>query len=180
MAERGIIPKFMGTRNSHGTPTYGILLSASGILVLCWLSFSEVIEMLNILYCIAQLIEFAAFVYLRIKMPDLDRPFKIPLGTVGVTAMLIVPAVFAVIIIAISSKLAFLTAIVTVLVSLALYALLEVMKERQWMEFKNEFEGAYEGEGEAKGGAGDEEDKGGTVGTRGERVSEKTKLLGGV
>ena len=42
MAEKGILPKVLGTRNSYNAPTYGILMSACGVVALAWLSFSEV------------------------------------------------------------------------------------------------------------------------------------------
>eukprot|EP00958_Prasinococcus_capsulatus_P020846 scaffold2761_cov391-Prasinococcus_capsulatus_cf.AAC.11 len=71
-----------GDDDRFGTPTYGILLSALGVVVLGPLSFGSVVEMLNFLYCIAALLEFSAFVWLRHKRPDLQRPFKVPLGTV--------------------------------------------------------------------------------------------------
>ena len=77
MAERGILPKVLGSRNRYDTPTYGILMSASGVVCLCWLSFSEIIEMLNLLFCFGQLIEFAAFIQLRIRYPHMPRPYMI-------------------------------------------------------------------------------------------------------
>jgi amino acid transporter len=191
MADRGIIPKFMGTRNAHGTPTYGILLSASGVLVLCWLSFAEVIEMLNILYCIAQLQEFSAFIYLRYKYPDLPRPFRIPLGTVGVSVMLAVPALFAGVIIAISSRQAFVTAIIVVVLGVCMRFFMEYMKEHKWVEFDNEYAEAYdlsevagEGYGACERGriSSDEEQSGGKTddASRGSkcRSGETVSLLG--
>mmetsp|Transcript_6236 Transcript_6236/g.9401 ORF Transcript_6236/g.9401 Transcript_6236/m.9401 type:complete len:536 (+) Transcript_6236:60-1667(+) len=147
MADRGIIPKVVGTRNVYGTPTYGILISASGVLVLCWLSFSEVIEMLNILYCFSQLIEFAAFVKLRISHPDMSRPYKIPLGTAGVTLLLLCPSIFAIIIIAISSKWAFITAVVTIILGIIVHAILRYMRVNGICEFENQYEDCYDNEG---------------------------------
>jgi amino acid transporter len=49
MADRGILPKFLSTRNKFGAPTYGIALSASGVLCLAWLSFEEVSSALLVL-----------------------------------------------------------------------------------------------------------------------------------
>lgn len=65
MAERGILPSVFATRNSYGAPTYGVLLSCMGVLGLGWFSFSQVVEMLNLLYCVGQLIEFTAYLWLR-------------------------------------------------------------------------------------------------------------------
>lgn len=35
--------------------------------------FLSIVELLNIIYCLAQLVEFTAFIYLRIKLPHLPR-----------------------------------------------------------------------------------------------------------
>lgn len=140
MADRGIIPKIMGTRNEFGTPTYGILLSASGVLVLAWLSFSEVIEMLNILYCFAQLIEFAAFIYLRAIHPNMPRPYRVPLEIPGLIMMLTLPTIFILIIISISSFVSVFTAIVLGLFGFIVYDLLEQAKNKGWFHFENQYE----------------------------------------
>ena len=140
MADRGIIPKIMGYRNKYGTPTYGILLSASGVLVLCWLSFSQVIEMLNILYCFAQIIEFISFIYLRIKYPNLKRPFKIPLDTFGVCLMLTLPMIFIFIIIFISSFISVFTAFMLFLLGFVAFDILEYLKQREILIFENQYE----------------------------------------
>ena len=137
MADRGILPKVLGHRSQYGTPTYGIFMSASGVLCLCWMSFSEVIDMLNVLYCIAQLIEFAAFVQLRIKHPDMPRPFKIPLGTVGVSVMLLVPALFCMVIISFSSVTTLVTITGITLFGFVLQYFLNIANERQWFLFQD-------------------------------------------
>jgi hypothetical protein len=74
---RSNLSKVLAERNKHGTPTYGILLNCVGALCLgsppyrwrtractsChhagYLSFRQVLELLNLLYCISQFIEFA-------------------------------------------------------------------------------------------------------------------------
>ncbi len=48
----------------------------------------QIVELLNIVYCLAELLEFAAFIYLRAKAPHLRRPFKVPLPTWGCVLML--------------------------------------------------------------------------------------------
>ena len=137
MADRGILPKAMGYRSKYGTPTVGILLSTTGVLCLSWMSFSEVIDMLNVLYCIAQLVEFAAFVQLRIKYPDISRPYKVPLGTLGVSLMLLIPALFCIVIIALSSQTTLVTVFVLTLFGFVLQLFLHVARERGWFVFHN-------------------------------------------
>ena len=42
MAERGMLPEAFAYRSKHGTPLLGIICSASGVLMLSWMSFQEV------------------------------------------------------------------------------------------------------------------------------------------
>lgn len=124
MAERGILPKWLGRRNQYGTPTYGILLSASGVLFLCTMRFSEVVQLLNLLFCFGQAIEFIAFVELRRSRPDLHRPYKIPLDTTGCCLLVAFPLLFLVVICAFSSFRCLFTAAGLALLSAPLHHLL--------------------------------------------------------
>lgn len=51
----------------------GIVLSSLGVLTLSTFDFLQIVELLNIVYCLAELMEFAAFIYLRYKVPNLFR-----------------------------------------------------------------------------------------------------------
>jgi amino acid transporter len=70
MADRGFVPKIFGARSRWGTPTYGILLGTVVIVVMGANSFASLTEMLNFNYSMALLMEYAAFVKLRISKPD--------------------------------------------------------------------------------------------------------------
>jgi amino acid transporter len=83
MSERGFIPKVFSRRSQHGTPTYGILLGTVVIVVMGVSHLGTLIEMLNFNYSIAVLLEYSAFVKLRMARPDLHRPWRVPLGTMG-------------------------------------------------------------------------------------------------
>ena len=76
MAERGYLPRAFTARSRHGTPVVGIALSSMGIVSMLLFSFTQIIQLLNAAYCLAELLEFAAFIYLRIKRPDLRRVYK--------------------------------------------------------------------------------------------------------
>lgn len=91
MAERGFLPKVFATRSRHDTPTLGIILSSAGIVMLANFNFQEIVELLNSVYCVAELLEFAAFLWLRIKLPHLYRPFRVPLPT-WAAALMLLPA----------------------------------------------------------------------------------------
>ncbi len=60
-----------------------------GIILLANFNFQKIVELLNTVYCFAELLEFAAFIWLRIKLPHLYRPFKVPLPTWACVLMLL-------------------------------------------------------------------------------------------
>ena len=51
------------------------------------------------MYCLAELMEFAAFVWLRISAPELHRPYRVPLPTWGCALMLLPASVLLITII---------------------------------------------------------------------------------
>ena len=70
MAERGLIPNIFSTRSRHGTPTFGIILGVFVIVAMGSFDLEKLIEMLNFNYAISLLMEYAAFVKLRISKPE--------------------------------------------------------------------------------------------------------------
>lgn len=140
MADRGILPAALGTRNNvYDTPTYGIVLSAVGVLALCWMSFADVVDMLNLLFCFGQAIEFVAFLHLRRVKPDMPRPFKIPVGFYGMCVMLSFPLLFIAVIMYFSSFTSLVVSSGLALLGIALYYLLEAARVRQWCKFEDRY-----------------------------------------
>jgi len=88
MAERGFLPSVLAQRSRHGTPTLAIILSSLGVIGITCLNFLEIVELLNAIYCLAELVEFSAFLWLRIKAPELKRPYRVPLDTIGLCLVL--------------------------------------------------------------------------------------------
>ena len=136
MADRGILPAVLGTRSRYDTPVLAILLSALGVLALGSMSFSEVIGMLNLLFCYGQLIEFAAFLQLRRANPDLVRPYRVPLGLWGSGAMLAGPVVFIAVIMYFSSVQALLVSGLLGLLGGPVYKLLAIARSKRWCSFE--------------------------------------------
>ena len=137
MADRGILPKFLGERNVYGSPTYGVLLSASGVICLGWLSFSEVVDMLNLLFCFGQAIEFAAFLHLRRTQPDMPRPYRIGIGFIGMCLMLSFPLMFIFVIISFSSVSSLCVSGGLALCGVLMWYLLDFLKNRNVCTFEN-------------------------------------------
>jgi amino acid transporter len=79
MAEQGYLPKIFATRSKYGTPTAGILAGTVVIVFMSLADFSQLVEILNANYAISLLMEYAAFVKLRISNKELERPYRIPI-----------------------------------------------------------------------------------------------------
>lgn len=136
MADRGIIPKVIGQRNQFDTPTYGVLLSAGGIICLSYLSFLDIVDMLNLVFCLAQAIEFAAFLYLRIYREDIHRPYKIPLSVPALCFLLILPFGFIGVIIAFSTVGCLILSTSLMLMGVVMFHLTEYLRKNNLCEFE--------------------------------------------
>ncbi|XP_015866901.3 probable polyamine transporter At3g19553 isoform X1 [Ziziphus jujuba] len=135
MSEMGMLPSIFASRSKHGTPTISILCSATGVIFLSWMSFQEILEFLNFLYAIGMLLEFAAFVVLRIKKPDLDRPYKVPFQTFGATMLCLPPALLLVLVMSLATMRTFFVSGAVIILGFLLYPLLVHAKERKWALF---------------------------------------------
>ncbi|KAK8558356.1 hypothetical protein V6N13_038829 [Hibiscus sabdariffa] len=135
MAERGMLPEFFSKRSRYGTPLIGILFSASGVLLLSWLSFQEIVAAENFLYCFGMILEFIAFVRLRMKYPAASRPYKIPLGTVGSILMCIPPTILICAVLALSSLKVAVISLIAVLIGLVMQPGLKYVERRRWLKF---------------------------------------------
>ncbi|KAF3970211.1 hypothetical protein ACB098_07G088500 [Castanea mollissima] len=138
MSEMGMLPAIFASRSKYGTPTISILCSATGVIFLSWMSFQEILEFLNFLYAIGMLLEFAAFIKLRMKKPDLHRPYKVPLGTFGVMMLCLPPALMLVLVMCLASLKTFLVSGAVIIIGFLLYPTLVHAKDRKWTQFDAE------------------------------------------
>lgn len=99
MAQLGHLPSCFAVRNSHGTPVLGLALSVATSAPLATLNMESLVAMLNGVYCLAELLEFAAFLRLRWRFPQLRRPYRVPLGLAGCSALLAAPSAMCVVLI---------------------------------------------------------------------------------
>ncbi|XP_044466276.1 probable polyamine transporter At1g31830 isoform X2 [Mangifera indica] len=135
MAERGMLPECFAKRSRYGTPLIGILFSASGVILLSWLSFQEIVAAENFLYCFGMILEFLAFVRLRMKYPAASRPYKIPIGTVGSILMCIPPTILIFVVLALSSLKVAAVSLGAVVIGLVMQPCLTYAERRRWMKF---------------------------------------------
>jgi amino acid transporter len=131
MAERGYLPKIFATRSRFGTSTYGLL---AGLLVVLLLGVSDLgtlVEMLNFNYGIALLMEYAAFVKLRVERPEVHRPYRIPLSTFGCCVFLLPPVLLTVFVLLLASVSTWGVSLLTATIGLLLYRSAQMRKCRE-------------------------------------------------
>jgi amino acid transporter len=93
MAEDGLLPRVVARKLRNGVPWVSVLLCAFIWALALKMSFERLISIDLILYGGSLLLEFVALVVLRVREPEMVRPFRVPGGTVGAVAVGIGPAV---------------------------------------------------------------------------------------
>ncbi|KAI4318771.1 hypothetical protein MLD38_032440 [Melastoma candidum] len=141
MSEMGMLPSIFASRSKHGTPTISILCSATGVIFLSWMTFQEILEFLNFLYSIGMLLEFAAFLKLRIKKPDLHRPYRVPLETLGATILCLPPTALLVLVMCLASLKTVIVSGTVMAIGFLLYPAIIYSKDRQWVVFQDASDG---------------------------------------
>jgi amino acid transporter len=116
MADRGYLPKLFSIRSKHGTPTYGILLGTVVVVFLGVSDLATLIELLNFNYSISLLMEYCAFIKLRISRPDLERPFRIPLDTTGCILMLFPTVLLTLLVLGLATYQTYLFSVIVIIV----------------------------------------------------------------
>jgi amino acid transporter len=92
MADDRLLPAFLCSLHPRfRTPYVSILASSVVVSILILFTFSDLIIMDIILYGAGLSLEFIALVTLRHKEPAARRPFRIPLGRVGLIALYVLP-----------------------------------------------------------------------------------------
>jgi amino acid transporter len=135
MAECGMLPEIFGKRSRYGTPLTGILFSASGVILLSWLSFQEIVAAENFLYCFGMIMEFIAFVKLRMDYPAAPRPYKIPVGTVGAILICIPPTLLILVVLTLASLKVMAISSVALIIGLIMKPCLDYAEKKRWFRF---------------------------------------------
>jgi amino acid transporter len=87
LAEEGLLPKALTWKTTARVPWVSVVLCSVGWALALNLSFERLISIDLVLYGAALVLEFVALVVLRVKEPELVRPFRVPGGLWGATAM---------------------------------------------------------------------------------------------
>ncbi|BFG33410.1 hypothetical protein CerSpe_196840 [Prunus speciosa] len=90
--------------------------------------------------CLGMLLEFASFLWLRVKFPALKRPFEVPMGLPGLVVMCLIPSGFLVYVLAVATKAVYLVSALMTLSGVAWYLFMNLSKSKMWFDFKMEEE----------------------------------------
>jgi len=92
MAQDGMLPRVFGKLHSRTrAPWVAIIVLAIGWACCLGLGFERLVTIDILLYGASLLLEFAALIYLRVREPELPRPFRVPGGMFGAMAIGIAP-----------------------------------------------------------------------------------------
>ena len=92
MAEDGLMPRMLLRENRRGTPWVSLIACAVIWSLALGFTFERLISIDLVLYGSALLLEFVALVVLRVREPELVRPFRVPGGTGGAVLVGVCPA----------------------------------------------------------------------------------------
>jgi amino acid transporter len=91
MAETGCAPRFLAKRLRNGAPWAAIAVCGLLWISALGLSFDRLLLFDILLYGASLVLEFAALTILRLRAPNLPRPFRIPVGTFGTVMLALGP-----------------------------------------------------------------------------------------
>jgi amino acid transporter len=93
MGRDGFLPRFIQKQNVHGAPWVSLAICASiySVIAVVFDDFALLASFVVFFYGGVLTLEFAALFILRLKQPNLERPFKIPGGWPVLILLLILP-----------------------------------------------------------------------------------------
>jgi len=93
MAQDGMLPSVFGKLQSKTrAPWVSIVVLATGWALCLGIGFERLVTLDVLLYGMSLMLEFVALIALRIKEPDLRRPFRVPGGLPGAILLGVFPA----------------------------------------------------------------------------------------
>ncbi|PIN17174.1 Amino acid transporter [Handroanthus impetiginosus] len=136
MADLAFLPKFFALRSRwFNTPWVGIVLSTVIALGVSYMSYTDIVSSANFLYSLGMLLEFASFVWLRRKFPQMKRPYRVPLRLPSLIVMCLIPSGFLVFIMAIATKTVYLVSGLMTVGGIGWFFLMKFCKSRGWLKF---------------------------------------------
>lgn len=97
LAADGYLPRWVAKDHpKYKTPVAAIVLSVVIFAIFCTMDFSALVDADVLTNMAAILLEFAAFIALRRKLPGMVRPYKVPGGMAGALSLVVFPLMFTI------------------------------------------------------------------------------------
>ncbi|VFQ60046.1 unnamed protein product [Cuscuta campestris] len=136
MAEIGAVPRALDARSERfDTPWVGVVGPTLVALAVSCADFASVVSSVNFLYGLGMLLEFGSFLWLRVKMPDAKRPYKVPLSLPWLVVMCLVPSGFLVYVMADATKAVFGVSALLTLLGVLWYFIMKLCRVKKWVFF---------------------------------------------
>lgn len=90
-AEEGVAPSIFSAFPQYKSPIVAIIFFSLTTAALVLLDFSVLVEIESLLYCLHVLLLAGTVIRLRWKEPELERPFALPFGKIGVVLIASLP-----------------------------------------------------------------------------------------
>lgn len=139
MGEIGMLPTIVGLRSRYDSPVVGIAINTLFVLLTATSRFVDILDMVNSVFCLAVLVEFAILLHLRWRHPTMNRPFRIPAGLATLCIVYSIPSAFALFFLFVpvaQSNWAMIGFTLSVLFgSHIVYLLVETGRRRNWFNF---------------------------------------------
>ena len=92
LADDGWLPKWVTvTHRKYGTPWAAIVFCSAIYSLFSLSAFGDLVVVDVFLYSIALMLEFVALILLRRKLPNMNRPYRIPGGWFGIALITVLP-----------------------------------------------------------------------------------------
>ncbi|KAM3259107.1 hypothetical protein ACQJBY_050729 [Aegilops geniculata] len=138
MAELGLVPSVFARRAAYtGTPWVAIAASTAVTIAVSFLGFDDVVATANFLYSLGTLLEFASFIWLRVKHPALKRPYRVPLPLPALVAMCAVPSAFLAYVCAVAGWRVFAVAAGLTALGVGWHGIMRECRARKLLRFNN-------------------------------------------
>jgi len=136
MGEDGLVPQVFAKKTPmSGTPFVAILCGYVVIMVLIACPFGIILEVDNWLYTMALLLEFAAFLQLRISKPDMPRPFRVKGGTAAAVILVSVPSALGIFAVSLCRWEVHLVGGLVIVCGVILFYSMAYAKQKSWFSF---------------------------------------------
>ncbi|CAN6325093.1 unnamed protein product [Urochloa humidicola] len=147
MADLGLLPAVFARRAARlRTPWVAISASAAVTLAASsFLGFDDVVASANFLYSLGTLLEFAAFLWLRARRPDLKRPYRVPLPLPALAAMCAVPSAFLAYVCVVAGWRVLALAGALTAVGVGLHGAMRLCRNKEWLRFNTAAAEDYRG-----------------------------------